>query len=109
MELSPFKSITGSETFWDGSRKLNGLYYGKLLFRSPRGSSQNIVILLLVFPAVRMSLRDYLRIYSGKVFMLIFGSNCKIMELSPFKSITGSDTFWDGSTPNPLTACPFTA
>jgi hypothetical protein len=30
------------------------------------------------------------------------------MELSPFKSITGSDTFWDGSTPNPLTACPFT-
>jgi hypothetical protein len=38
--------------------------------RSPRGSSQNIVILLLVFPAVRMSLMDYLRIYSGKVFML---------------------------------------
>jgi hypothetical protein len=25
-----------------------------------------------------------------------------IMELSPFKSITGSDTFWDGSMPNPL-------
>ena len=24
------------------------------------------------------------------------------MELSPFKSITGSDTFWDGSIPNPL-------
>jgi hypothetical protein len=40
------------------------------LIRSPRRSSQNIVIILLVFPAVRMSLRDYLRIYSGKVFML---------------------------------------
>jgi hypothetical protein len=26
----------------------------------------------------------------------------KIMELIPFKSITGSDTFWDGSIPNPL-------
>ena len=24
------------------------------------------------------------------------------MELSPFKSITGSNTFWDGSIPNPL-------
>ena len=24
------------------------------------------------------------------------------MELSPFKSITGSDTFWDGSIPTPL-------
>jgi hypothetical protein len=39
------------------------------LIRSSRGSSQNIVIILLVFPAVRMSLRDYLRIYSGKVFI----------------------------------------
>jgi hypothetical protein len=37
---------------------------------SSRGSPQNIVIILLVFPAVRMSLSDYLRIYSGNVFML---------------------------------------
>ena len=52
------------------SRKLNGFVLWEALIRSPRGSSQNIVIILLVFPAVRMSLRDYLRIYSGKVLML---------------------------------------
>ena len=31
-----------------------------------------------------------------------FSSNCELMELGPFKSITGSDIFWDGSIPNPL-------
>ena len=35
-----------------------------------RGSSHNIVIILLVYPAVWMSLMDYLRIYSSKCLLI---------------------------------------
>ena len=55
--------------FWS-QQEIEWVVLWEALIRSPRGSSQNIVIILLVFPAVRMSLRDYLRIYRGKVFML---------------------------------------
>jgi hypothetical protein len=44
----------------------------------------------------------YWKDYQEKFHLLFFVQIVKIMELSPFKSITGSDTFWDGSTPNPL-------
>jgi hypothetical protein len=36
------------------------------------------------------------------IYLLFFVQIVNIMELSPFKCITGSDTFWDGSIPNPL-------
>jgi hypothetical protein len=55
--------------FWS-QKEIEWVVLWEALIRSLRGSSQNIVIILLVFPAVRMSLRDYFRIYSGKVFML---------------------------------------
>ena len=55
--------------FWS-QQEIEWVVLCEALIRSPRGSSQNIVIILLVFPAVRMSIRDHLRIYSGKVFML---------------------------------------
>jgi hypothetical protein len=47
---------------------------------SSRGSSQNIVIILLVFPAVWMSLRDYLRIYSGKYLLIKINFTSKILK-----------------------------
>ena len=43
-------------------------------------------------------------VISGKlqyIYLLFFVQIVKIMELRPFKSIPGSDTFWDGSIPNP--------
>jgi hypothetical protein len=61
-----------SVLFWS-QQEIEWIVLWEALIRSSRGSSLNtfcIVIILLVFPAVWMSLRDYLRIYSGKVFML---------------------------------------
>ena len=58
-----------SVLFWS-QKEIEWVVLWEALIRSLRGSSQNIVIILLVFPTVRMSLRDYFRIYSGKVFML---------------------------------------
>jgi hypothetical protein len=49
---------------------LSKYIFKEALIRSPKGSSQNIVIILLVFPAVRRSLKDYLRIYSGKYLLI---------------------------------------
>ena len=64
-----FSKDKKSVLFWS-QQEIEWVVLWEALIRSPRGSSQNIVIILLVFPAVQMSLRDYLRIYSGKVFML---------------------------------------
>ena len=54
------KKVKKSVLFWS-QQEIEWVVLWKALIRS----SQNIVIILLVFPAVRMSLRDYLRIYSG--------------------------------------------
>ena len=55
-----------------------GCIISSYFIRSPRGYSQNIVIILLVFPAVRKSLRDYLRIYSGKYLLIKINFTLKI-------------------------------
>ena len=57
------------------------------LIRFPRGSSQNIVIILLVFPAVRKSLRDYLRIYSGKYLLMKIYFTLKIKKFCRYKRL----------------------
>ena len=67
-----FSKDKKSVLFWS-QQEIEWIVLWEALIRSSRGSSLNtfcIVIILLVFPAVWMSLRDYLRIYSGKVFML---------------------------------------
>ena len=65
----------------DNLFSLGPIVLWEALIRSPKGSSQNIVIILLVFPAVRRSLRDYLRIYSGKYLLI------KIELFQKFKSL----------------------
>ena len=58
-----------SVLFWS-QQEIEWVVLWEALIKSPRGCSQNIVILLLVVPAVRVSLRDYLRIYSGKYLLI---------------------------------------
>ena len=61
-----FHLFSKKNVLFSSQQEIEWVVLWEALIRSPRGSSQNIVIILLVFPAVRMSLRDYLRIYSGK-------------------------------------------
>ena len=62
-----FSKDKKSVLFWS-QQEIEWVVLWEALIRSPRGSSQNIVIILLVFPAVRMSLRDYHRIcYKNQV------------------------------------------
>ena len=64
-----FSKDKKSVLFWS-QQEIEWVVLWEALIRPPRGSSQNIVIILLVFPTVRVSLREYLKIYSGKVFIL---------------------------------------
>ena len=67
--------------FWS-QQEIEWVVLWEALIRSSRGSSQNIVIILLVFPAVRMSLRDYLRIYSGKYLSIKINFTLKILNFN---------------------------
>ena len=54
-----FSSVVQKSVLFRSQQEIEWVVLWEALIRPSRESSQNIVIILLVFPTVRMSLKDY--------------------------------------------------